>query len=275
MDALNFSAENLFNKYKFIVIPLLLITYIKIKKVKIKKINFISNEIFNFLIILSFCAGCLIHQMITKNQIFIYFLISILIALIEVEINLSKIRYKKFFSYLGIILLVIITIKYHVRYNENRKFHELYNVNFKDSIPAKKIDISLNGLLWINPSFKGKPNEEISLIHEGKKQLDQTNDEIMLISHYSFLDSITEKSLNYPNKSFTFDGASIPTKKGKFFDKYKNFLIGKIKNDNIKKIFFFKHENIPRKIFTTYLNQDCYNLTENKVFYVYTVKCLK
>ncbi len=275
VDTFDFSIESLFNKYKFLIIPLLLITYLKIQKIKKKRIGFYSSEIFNFLIILTFCIGCLIHQIITKNQIYIYFLISILIAFIEVEIDFSKARYKKIFSFLGIIFLIIITFKYHLRYNENRKFHELFNVNLKDSIAAKEIDNSLNGLLWINPFFKGKPNEEILLINKGKKKLDETNDEIMLISHYSFLDSITKKSLNYPNKSFTFDGASVPIIEGKFFDLYKNFLLNKIKNKNIKKIFFFKHENISRNIFTTYLNQDCYHFTEDDIFYVYTVQCLK
>ena len=55
--------------------------------------------------------------------------------------------------------------------------------------------------------------------------MESSKKQIMLISHYSFLDSITEKKLNYPNKSFTFEGASMPIQEGKFFEKYKNFYL--------------------------------------------------
>ena len=44
-----------------------------------------------------------------------------------------------------------------------------------------------------------------------------------------FLDSITEKKLNYPNRTFTYDGASMPIKKNRFENDYKKFLLKKIK----------------------------------------------
>ncbi len=275
VDNFDFSLESLFNKYKFLIFPILLITYLKFIKVKKKYVQFFSNEIFTFLIILAFCIGCLIHQTITRNQIYIYFLISILFAFIEIEIINSKIKFKKFISYLSIIFLIVITFKYHWRYNENRKFHELYNVNLKEAISAKIVHNSLNGLLWINPFFDGDPNREISLIKSGQKQLDSSKKEIMLISHYSFLDSITYKKLNYPSKSFTFDGASMPIEQGKFYNEYKDFLLDKIKKNNIKEVYFFKHENVSSKIITNYFNQNCYKLDENSIFYIYKIQCLK
>ena len=187
----------------------------------------------------------------------------------------SRLKLKNIFSYLSIIILVFITFKYHLRYNENRKFHELNDINFNKAVSAKNIDKSLNGLLWINPFFEGDPNQEISYIKLGQKQLESSKKQIMLISHYSFLDSITEKKLNYPNKSFTFEGASMPIQEGKFFEKYKKFLFKKIDNNKIEEIYFFKHENISRKIIETYFSQECYKLEENNVFYIYKIQCLK
>ena len=52
---------------------------------------------------------------------------------------------------------------------------------------------------------------------KGIAQLEEEKNEIMLISHYLFLDSITEKNLNYPNRSFTIDGASMPLKGNKYY----------------------------------------------------------
>jgi hypothetical protein len=211
----------------------------------------------------------------TKNQIFIYFLVPILFALIDVEINNSKLKYKKYLSILSIVCLVLITFKYHLRFNEDRKFHELAEINLNAAIAAEGIDNSLKGLLWINPLFKGDPNKEILLIKEATKELNDSNKEIMLITHYSFLDSITNKKLHSPNKSFTFDGISMPITKNKYYFKYKNFLANKINQNNIKEVYFFKHEKILNETFTAYFKQECYKLRENKFFYIYAIKCLK
>ena len=49
----------------------------------------------------------------------------------------SRLKLKNIFSYLSIIILVFITFKYHLRYNENRKFHELNDINFNKAVSAK------------------------------------------------------------------------------------------------------------------------------------------
>ena len=63
----------------------------------------------------------------------------------------------------------------------------------------------------------------------------------MLISHYQFLDSITENKLNYPNRTFTDDGASMPLKNNNYFKFYEEFLNNKIIKNNVNKILFFKN----------------------------------
>ena len=106
-----------------------------------------------------------------------------------------------------IICLVLITAKYHFRYNENRKFHELDSLMINKSIEANKIDKIFSKLRWVNPFFKDKPIEEIKIILKGKEILMQDKKELMLISHYSFFETITKKRMNYPNRTFTIDGA--------------------------------------------------------------------
>ena len=126
---------------------------------------------------------CLIfHQILTKNQIYIYFIIPILFGLLEREIYLSKFKFKKYISIFFLICLLLITLKYHYRFNENRKFHELENTNFDYAIPADNLDKKLSGLLWINPFFQGKPIEEISIIKKGITKLNREEDEIMLLT---------------------------------------------------------------------------------------------
>ena len=177
-------------------------------------------------------------------------------------------------STLIIFSIFFITLKYHYRYNENRKFHELGNVNLSESVPAKKIHENLSGLNWINPFYDKKPDDEINLLKKGTKIIQDEKKEIILFTHYLFYDTITNKKLNYPARTFTMDGASIPTVGTKYFEIYKNFLHTLIKTNNIEKIYFFKHEGVSIKNITNYLKSECYNKTENSIFYIFELKCI-
>ena len=215
--------NSFFNLYKFLIIPLILVSILKVKNFSNSKDK---DNLVSFFILISYVVCIIFHQIMTKNQIYIYFSIPILFALLESEMSISNHRYKKFFSFLIIIFLTFITVKYHYRFNVERKFHELHNIDFKDSINGKKIDKSLEGLQWINPFFKGSPEEEVLILQKGKLLLEKITLK-MLISHYLFLDSITIKKLNLPNRSFTMDGASIPTKVINIITFTKNFLLKK------------------------------------------------
>lgn len=257
-----------FNKFKFLVIPLCILLFLKIKKN-----NSLETKI-GSLIFVIFTIIIIFHQLMTKNQVYIYFLIPIILGFLELEIQSSKIKYKKYFTFLLIVLLAFVTIKYHLRFNENRKFHELTKTQLEQSIKAEKIHKSLKGLYWKNPYYDGSALDEIKILNKAIELINSSNsDEIMIITHYQFLDSITKKKLNYPNRTFTEDGVSMPLKNNKYFYFYKDFFKRKIHELNIKKIYFFKHENISNKVLTNYFNSDCLSSNENEIFYIFNIKC--
>ena len=169
---------------------------------------------------------------------------------------MSNYKLKKYFSIFLILVLTSITTKYHLRYNESRKFHDLTSLQLKTAVKANKIHSSLAGLYWKNPHYSGNALDEISILNRAQKKISNIkNEEIMLISHYNFLDSITSNNLNKPNKTFTIDGASYPDENSKHYDHYKIFLINKIKKNKISKILFFKHEKISPNIITIYIEK--------------------
>ena len=55
-----------------------------------------------------------------------------------------------------LLVCIFVTTKYHIRFNEGRKFHELNNVDFNNSIDAELIDTKFKGLKWITPEKKNK-----------------------------------------------------------------------------------------------------------------------
>lgn len=212
----------------------------------------------------------------TKNQTYIYFLVPLLFGLLDSEIKLSQMAYKKYISIFLILILTFITVKYHLRFNENRKFHELTKAELLDVVKADMIHETLKGLKWKNPHYKGLTIEEITILKKAQKKLNNLSyEKIMLITHYQFLDSIVKKKLHSPNRTFTTDGASIPPPKSKYFEVYKKFLLDKIYHSKTKKIFFFKHENISRNVVLNYISKECYVMTESDIFEIYQLSCLK
>ncbi len=269
--ALNKSFESIFNQYKFIIFPIIL-TFL----IKFKKKSFSLRKNINFLIVIALGISLFYHQILTKNQIYIYFMVPIFFSFFHSEMLSQNYKLNNFYSLIIIICLVLITAKYHYRYNENRKFHELNSMLINKSIEANRIDKIFGNLRWINPFFKDIPYEEIQIILKGKEILVRDKKEVMLISHYSFFEAITKKRMNYPNRTFTVDGASYPVKNNKMMNIYKSFFQNILKNKSIKNIYFFKHENISHKIVKDNLKSECFISKENEIFYIYEVrdKCL-
>ncbi len=269
----NKSLEIFFNQYKFLFLPILLTIYTKLK-LNLDAIKQPFNEVFKYLTILFLSLALIFHQLLTKNQIFIYFLIPIIFGILNKDLNIIFPKIKKIISGILVIFLLSITLKYHLRYNEERKFHELSRVDFNNTVEAKNIHNSLKGLKWINPFFKGKSQKEIELIKEGVNQLENQKDNLMLVSHYLFINSITKKNMNLPTRTFTTDGTSYPLNNNKYFSEYKKFLRNHLKKKEIKKIYFFNHENLNKKIVTDYLNKDCIKVNKNKLFTIFEITCL-
>ena len=274
-DKFSKSFEIFFNQYKFLFLPIILILIIKFKKAKNKKLYFSLKEVIIFLIMIAFSMSLLFHQIMTRNQIFIYFLIPIFLVLLESEIKSLNIKNKEYFSIILIIFTIFITLKYHYRFNETRKFHELEKIDLGNSVPAYRISESLRGLQWITPSFQGDPSKEISILKKTKNKIEKIDHEIMFITHYLFLDSIIKKKLNSPSRTFTLDGASIPIRGHRLYPNYKKFLTQKIKSNNIKEIYFLKHETISKRLVTDYIDENCYSLTEDDLFFIFKINCLK
>lgn len=272
LDILDVYTKSFVSQFKFILLPIIIYSILIIKKNSLQKIEF-NNEIVKFLFLFSFGACCILNQLLTKNQIFIYFLIPIFFGLVLSELNLKN-KINKYFSYIIILLVIFLSIKYHFRFNENRKFHELNKDMINNAIDAENIHSSLKGLKWINPSFSKDPEKEIEILKKGKKIIDEENSEVMLITHYLFFDTLTSKNLNSPSRTFTIDGASFPTKNNRYYDRFNNLVKNKIIKNKIEKILFFKHEKIPQDIIKNIFDEKCLRLEQNEIFFIFKINCI-
>ena len=233
IDQLNL--KRLFGDFKFIhilFIPLIIFT---IKN--LKKKNAILN-LLNLTFIFSI-LGFLFNQLITANQIYIFSLIPIIGALLHLNINQLNIDPRSCFLILFVVLFS--TVKFHFRYNIDRKFHDLENIDKSKAINANLIHKSFKNLKWIS-KFEDPENEMKTLIL-ALKEIKNDSREKTLITHYHFFSTFLDQNLNILNRWYLWDNNTHPTENHKYFHVYKNLVNKNIKSNNVKVIYLLGHEN--------------------------------
>ena len=168
---IEYSIKNLILNFDFVYVFLIPIVILCLKNIYKKKF-LRSNNFFYYLIIFGLSFSLMFHQINTKNQLFILFLIPILSSFLHFQLNENKIKYSKKLIFLICIITFSLTIKYHLRFNEDRKFHELQNVNFTKAIPANLIDKKLSGLKWVTPINPNNPQLEKNQIKTSLDKLE-------------------------------------------------------------------------------------------------------
>ncbi len=255
LDNLNFSFNGLIGNFKFIYLALFPLLYINLKNLFIKKSYIYEKNFYIFLSLIFLTFGLIFHQILTKNQIFIFFLIPVLAAFSQIYLeNLNLKNKSKVYILIGLICFFV-TSKYHLRFNENRKFHELSNVNFEVAIGAQVIDKKLLGLKWVAP-FSDSPKKDIEFLKIAKEVLKKDKRKKMVLTDHLFFSAILEENLYSPSR--TYDNISYPGKKNKYFDHYKNFFLDKIKKNNIEVIYTLNLDNADENlILYDFINKKC------------------
>jgi len=253
----SFTYRGVIDHFKFIYIALIPLFFINFRKIIFEKKYYKNKDFFYFLILILLTSSLIFHQLLTRNQTFIFFLIPILFAFSHVNLDLTKLKLKKIFRFTLILICIFATIKYHIRFNENRKFHELNYANFQLFTYGEKIDKKFRGLKWITPEHKDKSKDEVDAILEIKSHLHGDKRVKMLWTNYSFFSVILNEKLFSPSRWHIFDGTDYPQKGNKYFSSYKNLLIRLIKNNNIEVIYtIYPAES---SLVYTYLDKNCFN----------------
>ena len=183
--------ETLFGDFKFIHFLFIPLIFITLKH--FKQNSFIMN-LLNVILILSIISF-IFNQLVTANQIYIFSLIPIIAAVLH--LNVAKFNYNSKFLVVVILISLVATGKFHLRYNVDRKFHELENVDKSKALNASIIHPSLNNLKWINKY--DEPLNEIKLLKNAIQVIESDSREKSLITHYQFISTILNKNLNILN----------------------------------------------------------------------------
>ena len=255
INKLDINFNNFVNQFKFIylaLIPLLVSAFFMIKT---EGKDFIKKKEFNILLLFLGSIVIIIYcQLLTRNQILIFFLIPISAALSHAY----TIKYynKKYLIYFVLAIFVFSTGKYHMRFNHNKKFIELENANFNLAEDVSQLDERLTGIKWITPDYNDRPMDEINLLINTKNILQEQKERKILVTDYQFLSSLLVNEFASPNKWY--DDLSVPNKENKYYSDYKDFFLGKIINNKIKYIYFIGKNKHTMDFFLEFKNKnDC------------------
>ena len=262
---------NLILNYKYIhlcILPFFYMSYLFLKK---QKKFYLSKEFFFILIITSIYIFLILHQSLTKNQNFIFFLIPIFSGFSCIFLSNYNYKFKNQVIYFLIFITLVSTTKYHERFNIDRKFHELSGTDFTKSISAKNIHPILSGLKWITPDYKQNPKKEINDIKKFLELVKKEKGNKMVITNYSFINAIINENLNQLSRWYPVDGTGFPFKKNSaYYDSFKDFIIKRIKEKQIDTIIITS--DIPDNFIGNYVNKKCLLLKEGdstvKKFYI-------
>ncbi len=233
LDQMNL--KRIFGDFKFIHILLFPLIFFSITSFKRddKVINFL-NITFIFSII-----AFLFNQLLTANQIYIFSLIPLMAAILH--INFIKLDLNKKAILTIIFIVLFASTKFHYRYNIDRKFHDLENIDKSNALNANLIHQNLKKLKWI--SKYDEPKDEVQVLKLAIEVIQKDIREKTVITHYQFLSTVLDENLNILNRWYLWDNNTHPTENHKYFNIYKDLVNKNIRSNKIKVIYLLGQEN--------------------------------
>lgn len=260
IKSLDIDFKNTVSQFKFIYFALipLLISIFYLFRNRNKNLS-LKKEIIISLLFLGSIGVFIYSQLLTKNQILIFFLIPISAAFSHIYIN--KNLNKKYFIYFILIIFIFSTVKYHLRFNQNKKFMELIDTDINLAVDASLLDKRLDGLKWITPFYSKDPMSEINLLIKTKNTLLNKKGSNFIITDYQFFSSLLKNEFASPNKFY--DNQSIPNKKNKYYEEHKIFFINNVKNKKIEYLYFIGKQKHKLYFFQELVNENkCINSSQ-------------
>ena len=252
----------------FLLFPLIFLTIKSFKK-KIKIINLL-----NITVVISVIAF-LFNQLLTADQIYIFSLIPIIAAVIQINIKELGLNPKILFLILFIVLFA--TTKFHLRYNVDRKFHDIENLDKSLALEASEIHPNLKNLKWLTKN--DEPSNEVRILKIALDKIKDEKREVTLITHYQFFSTVLNKNLNILNRWYLWDNNTHPTENHKHFNVYKSLINKNIVSNNIEVIYLLGQENeISFNNIKNYFTDVCFKsttLVENRFSAHEIVNCNK
>ena len=196
----------------------------------------------------------------TINGLFIFFLIPVFCGFSH--IYAASIYKNKKIIYFFLILSLVSTIHYHQKYITKRDTLILREVDLKKSIDASVLDKKLSKLKWITHHYPNNPKLEIQNLKESIEIIKSDKSRKMIVTDYQFISVILGINDNSAARIW-WRHHIYPSGPGKeYFENWKNFLVKKIRKNQIKTIYTVHPLEGEKNIFKDLITSECYSEIE-------------
>ena len=257
-------------RYKLVHLSSVLLIIYCVKQVA-KNYRFIFNNDLLIIFSLIFSSWAfIIHQLMTVNGIFIYFLIPILCAFSHIYYSQNFDR-KKYVLPTLVIFTLISSLYYGYKYVHQRDFWDLRSADMSEAVDASILSKKLKGLKWKSCLRPKDTDKEISELLEVVEIIKNEQKEKSIITDYQFISVILSEYDNSPSKVW-FHYHVNPERGSKHFKKYKKFFIEKFKENKVKVVYVIKPMMGGDKIIENVLDSSCYSKKVfNKMLNIYKI----
>ena len=264
--------SRIFIRFKLIHLSTLILLIISIKSI-INNYKYLkNNEFFISLALIASSYALIMHQLMTINGMFIFFIIPILTGFSHIYF-LKYYKNKKYILSMLIILSLGSTIHYANKYINKRDFMDLRNASMSKTINSEILSDKLSGLKWISCLMPNNPKKEIEQLLEVMKIIKNDNANKSIITDYQFM-SVALSLYDFSQSHVWFINHVANQKNdSKYYKIYKDFFIKNIKRNKIKKAYLVKPLWGGNEVFENGLNSDCYKKEKiTEILDVYTLK---
>ena len=231
-------------KFKYIHLLSLPLIFSIIFIIKKKKLFYKEKDFIIILTVLSSTYILIIHQLLTLNAKYIYFIIPFVAGFSQIYVIKYKFKYSKIFVNLILFFVILSSSYYSHKYIHSRNFLISNNLYNKEKIFETNIlDNSKKKFYWIT-HYNKKPKQEVESLESAAKYLkvidSQAKGKYLLITDYQFL--IYKFDLRNAltiNKLYG-SGISYPSINNPSFNKYKIYFKDKLIKNKVDQIYFIK-----------------------------------
>ncbi len=264
--------SRIFLRFKLIHLSTLILVIVSVKNIFNNK-NYIKNNEFLISIALIVTSYAFImHQLMTINGMFIFFIIPILVGFSHLFF-LKYLKNKKYILYFLLILALSSTTHYWYKYINKRDFMDLRNASMNNFVDAKIFDKKLSGLKWISCLNIDDPKKEINGLTKAINIIKNDKRNKSIVTDYQFISVILNSYDFSPSHVWFINHVSHQKENSKFYEKYKELLVNQLKTNKIKIVYLVKPLWQNNEVFEKGLNDNCYikkSLTE--ILDIYTLQ---
>lgn len=248
-------------KFKLIHISYFILFYILIFNF-IKKTDYIKSK--DFIVIFGLILSSwslIVHQLLTLNTKYVYLIIPVLAGFSQIYL-IKYITKKTIYKNYILIFSFLFFSYYYIFYIKEKKF-VISNNNIHKAIKTQIIDNKYN-FKWVS-TLNLNPEKELNHLKKIINFFKKKKLNYIIITDYQFLLTKSEFNKNIFINKWYHPGVSYPLPDNKNFTYFKIFLMKKIKDNNVKEIYFikpswFKDENkiIFKNLYGNCLTEDIY-----------------